>query len=68
MDQVMLDLFKAFDTKYTVTSLSKPFTLAGYLTLLSTGNQIVCQYLAENNFDTGNDKISNKLNFINVDI
>lgn len=43
----MLDLVKGFDTKYTLTSPNGQFKLEKYLTLLSTGNQVIAHYLMD---------------------
>lgn len=61
----MLKLAKGFDTKYTLTNPNGLFKLEKYLTLLSTGNQILAYYLLDNSSD-GEDKLKSRINFVKV--
>ena len=59
-DKTLLNLLEPFNLKYAAATLSAPYKLTKCLTLLSTGDLIITNYLRDKREDPANDTILSK--------
>lgn len=67
LDKKMVDLYRPFDTDYSITYLDSPGSMAKHLTLLGPGDIIMLNYLNDCN-PTGEDSISSQLRGVSVKV